>query len=166
MAADNGQSQQQEETVHHISARMRRGRAKGKLQPPLTPMIDVVFQLLLYFILTTNFQPEGLLPGTLPRGPVQEPSTSIAHPIRINLHPRGPDRRDVVYEITPGAGGAAITGPEELYEQLLRRRGPDPKSAPPVIIEPRATVRWGYAAEAYNQAVRAKFEEISFASSS
>lgn len=145
---------------------MRRVRPKAKLQPPLTPMIDVVFQLLLYFILTTNFQPEGLLPGTLPYGPVSGESASIAHPIRIHLHPQGTDRADVVYEVTPGARGLSITSAEELYRELLKRRGNDPRNAPPVIIKPRATVRWGYAAEAYNQALRAEFQEISFASSS
>jgi biopolymer transport protein ExbD len=43
-------------TVHHVSQRTKRGRLKPKMAPPLTPMIDVTFLLLLYFLLTINFR--------------------------------------------------------------------------------------------------------------
>ena len=38
----------------------------NSIQPPLTPMIDVTFQLLLYFLLTTEFrEDEGQIPGSI-----------------------------------------------------------------------------------------------------
>ena len=45
----------------------------AKMQPPMTPMIDVTFNLLIFFILTPSFdQTEGYLTTNLPTtsGPV------------------------------------------------------------------------------------------------
>ncbi len=37
-------------------------------QPNMTPMIDIVFNLLIFFLCAGNFnQPEGLLPSRLPK---------------------------------------------------------------------------------------------------
>ena len=41
-------------------------RKRKSFQPPLTPMIDVTFLLLVFFILTSTFrQMEGQLPGAI-----------------------------------------------------------------------------------------------------
>ena len=45
-----------DETTHYESARKKRARPKAKMQPPLTPMIDVTFQLLLFFLLSFTFR--------------------------------------------------------------------------------------------------------------
>jgi len=56
-----------DETVHYSPPRKRREKPKVKMQPPMTPMIDVTFQLLLFFLLTCEFrETEGNIPGTLP----------------------------------------------------------------------------------------------------
>lgn len=48
------------------AARAGAQRKRKSFQPPLTPMIDVTFLLLLFFILTFTFrQMEGQLPGAI-----------------------------------------------------------------------------------------------------
>jgi len=58
------------ERVHHQAVGRSGGMGKrrtAKPQTPMTPMIDVTFQLLLFFIMTFEFrQSEGMIPGTLP----------------------------------------------------------------------------------------------------
>ena len=43
-----------DETIHYVSPRAKRGRDKARIGVPMTAMIDVTFQLLIYFILTTD----------------------------------------------------------------------------------------------------------------
>ncbi len=154
-----------DETVHYVSARKRRGEAQGKaMQPPLTPMIDVTFQLLIFFILTISFRTaEGQIPGSLPsdKGQKAEPSVKI-DPMQIVLTPTGDWREKVVYELN----GTTIMDPATLYEHLERKKttlGDDVEA--PVVIKARGDVRWKYVVEAFNQAVAADFKNIGFAQS-
>ena len=41
-----------EDSVHYVPPRKKRKQGSGKMQPPLTPMIDVVFQLIIFFIVS------------------------------------------------------------------------------------------------------------------
>jgi biopolymer transport protein ExbD len=153
----------------HGQHRQRRSRGRlsggqgGKIQPPLTPMIDVTFLLLLYFILTANVSPEeGNIPGTLPReaGIAAEQSVPLK-PIRITLLPMGQKRDAVQYAL--GGEGVALQSPAELHDRLLARREALGSDEIPVIIDPRGSVRWKFVLEAYNQAVRAKYKNVGFA---
>jgi len=150
-----------DEAVHYIPPRRLRVRPKPKMQPPLTPMIDVTFQLLLFFLLTFTFrQAEGQIPGSLPKegtGGVTEKS-QLNPPIRITMRPRGRDRSEVVYEIE-GYPHQITTG-KELGEKLMgrARNGTDV----PVILHCGRDVQWRWVVEAFNQSVRAKFEKIGF----
>jgi biopolymer transport protein ExbD len=153
-----------EETVHHVSARQKR-KASGKgVQPPLTPMIDVTFQLLLFFVTACEFrETEGLIPGTLPaKGTIMQIVTDVPppDPVRIRLRP-SVDRESANYEVTGVA--VVITSPEELYQSLEARKRQLETAKVPVVILPGAEVPWRFVIEAFNQAVRAKFEKIGFA---
>lgn len=55
-----------EAEAHYESQRKRRRPPKPKVQPPLTPMIDCVFQLLLFFLISSSFRDEGIIPGAIP----------------------------------------------------------------------------------------------------
>jgi len=146
---------------HYVSIRKKRGRAKASLQLPLTPMIDVVFQLLIYFLLTAFIPPEGRIPGTLPRlGAPAEPTAVDLRPIRILIRPTDVTRRSVSYEIQ--GTSEPIEEPAVLYERLLGRReslGARGNEVP-IIIVPRQDVKWSFVLEAFNQAVRARFKHI------
>ena len=152
-------------TVHYVSKRKQRAKPKPKMQPPMTPMIDVVFQLLLFFLLSTTFrQSEGNIPGTLPAlgpHPKDQPATDIRNKIQITVRPTT-ERTACLYELS--GQNTVITNSEELYKQLMGRRSALGGADPPIIIEPRNDVQWQFAVEAYNQAVRAKFKNIMFAS--
>jgi biopolymer transport protein ExbD len=151
-----------DQTVHYEPPRKRRGRAKAKVQPPLTPMIDVTFQLLLFFLLTTQFrQEEGAILGSLPqKGGVSAGQTVPLQPIKLSVRPTGADRAGAVYEIQ--GHGVGISSPQTLFE-VLKGSQSAMGTEVPVIIQPQPDVRWQYVVEAFNQAVRAEFENIGFA---
>ena len=150
------------DTTHYVSERKKRGRKEAKLQPPLTPMIDVTFQLLLYFLLTSTFaKDEGQIPGTLPGGGTPPPETLI--PIRIVLSPIGVNFENAQYEL---AGLAPIIKAEELAVVLKGKAqalGTARREKIPVVVKADPSVRWEYVVEAFNAARNAKFKRIGFA---
>jgi len=127
-------------------------------------MIDVTFQLLLFFILACDIrETEGRIPGTLPAGTVVGPYDELLpKPIRIRLRPSA-DHLAANYEVSDHAG--VLASEEELYNCLRGRQqglgGGGTKV--PVVIEPKPGVAWEFVVRAFNQAVRARFERIGFA---
>ena len=158
--ATNGQPE--EKTVHYEPPRKRR-QASKKMQPPLTPMIDVTFQLLLFFLLTFTFrEQEGQIRGALPKkgsGGVAE-KEKLKEPIRIHILPSN-NRKDAIFEVE--GVHEQITNGEQLYQFLIQRKQALQSAEGPIIIRPDAYVRWQHVVEVFNQAVRAKFENIGFA---
>ena len=152
-------------TVHYRPPRKRRQRPRPKMQPPLTPMIDVTFLLLLYFLLTTTFrQAEGQIPSVLPqKRDIVAPAELNIEPIRITLYPVGAHNEDVIYEMIGDT--LAISSPAGLHRRLVERQALLGSSDVPVIIAPQWNVRWQYVVEAFNQALRAKFTKIGIAPS-
>ena len=151
-----------DETVHYVSQRAKRGRDKAKIGVPMTAMIDVTFQLLIYFILTTTFRlAEGQIPGTLPKSGTGGASSveRLLTPIKITLHPTGANNEFVAYEMS-GVHDRIIE-PKRLYDELEKRKlGGVAKS--PVIINARRDVRWRYVVEVFNQVVANDFANIAF----
>jgi len=158
MAISTGRTVENGEKVHH---RTPAGKPKGsaKLQPPMTPMIDVTFQLLLFFLLTCEFrESEGVIPGTLAGGP--HPDVVLPDPIQIRLRPSF-DRQSAFYEMT--GVFTAITSVRELGDLLRLRQEQLGSREAPVVIYPNPDVPWGFVVEAFNQAKRARFSKIGFA---
>ena len=153
----------QADRLAHRRARSSRWRQKPKMQPPLTPMIDVTFQLLLFFLLTTTFrQAEGQIPGSLPQEPEQirtELEMSIVKPIVLELH-RAADS-EVVFVLPNRLDG--VREASALYDALVALREGYGSNEMPVVIRPEDDVPWQYAVEAFNQAVRADYRNIGFA---
>jgi biopolymer transport protein ExbD len=145
------------------SPQPRAGRRRT-MQPPLTPMIDVTFQLLLFFLLTCEFrESEGSIPGTLPAiGRIavsRQPPPPQPDPIRIQVRPSA-NREAAVYQVSGVLG--TIAGPAELYGHLRRLQGRLGGADVPVVIAPKRDVPWEFVVEAFNQAVRARFRKIGF----
>ena len=164
MAKARPESPNEAQEARYRAPRSKRPRPKIKLQPPLIPMIDVTFLLLLYFMLTTTFRlQEGQIPAALPQtGGIVAGQTVELQPLYILLRPTGVDRLGCIYEIR--GRGIGMDSPAQLYDTLEAWRDAIGTTEVPVIIQPRSDVRWRYVVEAFNQAVRAKFEKIGFAS--
>jgi biopolymer transport protein ExbD len=132
------------------------GPSRVRMQPPLTPMIDVTFQLLLFFLLATTFrQAEGQLPASLPQGRAAGGlDQTIVRPIRVTLLPAP---GGAAYHLD---GGAALADAAGLYRELVARRQAYGSDEVPVAIQPRWDVPWQYVVEADNQAHRAGFKSV------
>jgi biopolymer transport protein ExbD len=152
-----------DKSMRYVPPRRRRERARAKMQLPLTPMIDVTFQLLLFFLLATTFrQAEGQISATLPQQHAASAlDQAIVKPIRISILPAGQDGQ-AIYHI---AGMAApLNNPQELYGELAARRQAYGSDEVPVALQPRWDVPWQYVIEADNQAHRAGFKAIGIVS--
>ncbi len=147
---------------------------RGPWSPPrmgvnLTPMIDVVFQLLIYFMVGTEFKlGEEIFRMDLPRRSASaDPFDLPREPLRISVASAGlgEGRSTCVIRIE-GAAEQPRTF-EELFEFLARHRSgglggmfePDH----PIVIVPTAETRWEHAIEAYNAAARARYTNVNFA---
>lgn len=133
-------------------------------QPPMTPMIDCTFQLLLFFVIACEFrEAEGRIPGTLPaKGNIaqQVQDTPPPDPIKLKLRPSA-DRSAASYEMT--GVPTVITSEAELYEYLKKRQEQLGTKDVPVLILPAVDVPWDFVVKAFNQAVRCQFTKIGFA---
>ncbi len=150
------------QTVHHEQTGKKQKKTNKMADLNLTSMMDVCFQLLIFFILTASFTVgEGILPAYLPFG--QGPSTSEdeppEQPLNIVLSSAGGDDIKIMIE----GSADALTSFKSLYSRMqdLRRTVYDEKS--PVNIRPDANVPWKHVVNCFNQAIRAKFKSVNFA---
>lgn len=145
-----------------IIARKRRRLAWARYQPNLTPLIDVLFLLLLFFLLGTRLRvEEGQIPASLPQVSAGASITkSIVPPLtlRVLIRPAGESNEQASYDL---GDGQPLRDATTLYEQLAARSA---GSADVLVqISPQSHVRWEFVVEAFNQAVRAGFQKIAFA---
>ena len=147
----------------HTTDTTRRQRARRRRQPPLTSMIDVTFLLLVFFLLTFTFrEQEGQIRADLPsRGGHARGTRDVFGSVRVTIHPAGRDGRDAVFEIE--GAETALTSAQELYAALRARREVLADTRGILIIRPSHKVRWQHVVEAYNQAVRARYDDVGLA---
>jgi biopolymer transport protein ExbD len=132
-------------------------------QPNLTPMIDVVFNLLIFFLCTGSFnQPEGLLPTRLPKHHGISAGDELpTTPIRVVLGQYGPGDQD--YTIRIEQQTQRPNNYAELAQMLSAlRESPAFTSESQVIIVASGNVRWDHLVNALNAALAAKFKNITF----
>ncbi len=157
------------ETVHHEQSSRKHPRGGGVSQLNLTSMMDVCFQLLIFFIVTASFAVgEGILPAELPAGQGKKSSETEPpeQPVTILLRSLG--GQDVAVEIL---GNSTPLGKNfnELYAVLwqLQNRSDNPNGPytpeDPIIIKPDGSVAWGHVVNAFNAAIRAKYTNVNFA---
>jgi biopolymer transport protein ExbD len=145
--------------------RYRRRRGSLSLTLNLTPMVDVVFLLLFFFLVASRFGVEGMLPARLP-APASGASTEVPRtPLRVRFVP---DR---------GAGsGFAVT--IDHFEQspvpigsLLERLAAIQKNQPgfdadaPVHLIAPDEAPWDVVVNAYNAALAAGYHKVFFVDS-
>lgn len=154
----------QEQIVHHVSQRKKRKKGVGgdQMELQLTSMIDVIFQLLIYFVITANFMiDEGTILATLPGNAAENdtppPPTT---PLLIEL-----TSADDGVTYTLRANGQQIDGVGQLYGYLQNRLGSGMSPEDPVEIKPNGDVRWQHVVNVFNACVRADLESVGFAPS-
>lgn len=161
-------SQELDQTVEHHSARSRRAKPKPKIQLQLTSMIDVIFQLLIYFVVTASFAvDEGVLTARLPEGTGTVTQQLETNPVKLEVILRTSGPAGVQIEIR-GLGSRDTQNFAQL-RQLLKSLRHSPQntsgtfaSDSPVIIEPQGEVRWQHVVNAFNAAMAAGYENIRF----
>ena len=158
-------SEESTEIVHHVSQRKKRRKGVGgeEIELQLTSMIDVIFQLLIYFVITANFQiDEGTILATLPGNAAQTdtPPPPIT-PLLIEL-----TSSDDGVTYTLRVKGQQVDGVTQLYGFLKNRvdSGGMAKDDP-VEIKPQGVVRWQHVVNVFNACVRADLESVGFAPS-
>ena len=126
----------------------------------LTPMIDVVFLLLVFFVWTTSFRAAELtLPSQLSRGgggPAESPPPDDFQPIVLRIAWRDPVPVWTIHEI-PLESPAALSG---LLEQIFSVQ---PEA--PIVVHPDADVPVQWVIQAYDLARRAGFVRVALAAS-
>jgi len=164
MARDTTRKREGDETVHYVSGRQKRAKLREAraMQPPLTPMIDVTFQLLIFFLLACQFKvAEGVILAKLPNisGPQQMTPLDIER-IEIIITPAGMDGSGAEMQIKDVGMAQSITGLRDMLARL--RKGFPADARVPVVVKPEGDVYWQYPVDAFNQAVVAHFEDIAF----
>jgi len=156
------------EAVVHHKRRKRNRDDSGKMTLNLTAMIDVVFQLLIYFVVTASFAiDEGMLTTQLPTGSgTGDSADPPKKPLNIIVRSEGTAGYRVSVQGFPDAP-VNFKQLSEMLKGLMRDpernlTGPYP-SDNPVIIRPDGLVRWTHVVNAYNAALRAGYKQISFA---
>lgn len=157
---------EEQEIVHHVSQRKKRKKGVGgeEIELQLTSMIDVIFQLLIYFVITANFQiDEGTILATLPGNAAQTdtPPPPIT-PLLIELSTAD----DGVTYTMRVRGSTDIKTVTQLYGYLDNRVKTGAMAADdPVEIKPQGQVRWQHVVNVFNACVRADLEAVGFAPS-
>lgn len=148
-----------------FSNRRRRARRKfWTMSLNLTPMIDVVFLLLFFFLVVSRFAPrEGVLPTQIPARAAAAPTDVPRTPLRIRLVADGTQAEPCMATIdrfheTPIAMSALVAALEQIRDQGI---GFDAQT--PVHLVAGDHVAWDHVVNAYNAAMAARFEKVYFA---
>ncbi|MBM4018700.1 MAG: biopolymer transporter ExbD [Planctomycetes bacterium] len=152
--------------------KIRRPGAAGRMQPPMTPMIDAVFQLLIFFLLTPAFSlTEGFLTTNLPTtsGPVAGKEQKLVQRIKIELYNVGQSGEfedggknefvSIVFNETQNLGANF----DALRAALEEKRAQGLAANTPVLISPTMGCRHKWVVRAFDAAVASRFTEIQFA---
>lgn len=156
------------ETVHHESRSTKQRPLSRVSDINMTPMLDVVFLLLIFFVLTASFNVgEGILPADLPSGEAEANADDEPppQPVEITLRSRGRGEMPAI-----DLGGAGSLGSFlELSDRLSQlQRSEENPTAPfsaedPIIIRSDSEIPWAHLVNAFNAAFRARYTNINFA---
>ena len=159
-----------ETDIAYSGTHRRRQRGPAAIGLNLTAMIDVVFLLLIYFIVATDFkQGEEIYRLDLPqRGVAADPFELPREPLRVIIASTGGPAAEAYSIRVPGAKvqpGSFQELRDYLVENLRTAStvGGLYEADHPIIIQPSVTTTWEHAIEAFNAAVRARYTNITFA---
>lgn len=133
----------------------------------LTPMIDIVFLLLCYFLMMSQFRtPEGVLPARLP---AMQAGTAIEiprTPIRIRFQSDDGSRIRCTVTIDDFTDSPLEIGLLAGRLRQIRQQVPGFDANTPVHLLAGDDIAWDHVVNAYNAALAAEYVKIFFAGSS
>jgi biopolymer transport protein ExbD len=142
-----------------------------KLQPPIIPVIDVVFNLIIFFMLTPSVSgSDGFLSTNLPKnsGPNAGKGATVTQNIRIKIYDVGPDgqynqdgRNDYADIQIEGQDLGGNFEALHAWLQNKRDQGLSPTTA--ILINPTMACMHKYVVQTFDAAVLAGFTDIQFA---
>jgi biopolymer transport protein ExbD len=142
--------------------RIKKPGGAAKMQPPMTPMIDCIFNLLIFFMLTPSSMSEGYLTTNLPTtsGPGSAKTVEQVR-IKIELFDEGPKGEDVSirFNETQEMGSNFNL----LRAALEEKRAQGLAADTPVLISPTMSTRHKWVVQAFDKAVQSRFTNIQFA---
>jgi len=127
----------------------------------LTPMIDVIFLLLIYFVITANFTiDEGTLLATMPGNSAENrPEDDLDPPTNIDLTSADDG---VTYSIV--VNGQRIENATALAGYMTNRVATAQMAKDDIVqIKPQGVVRWQHVVNVFNACVSAELENVGFA---
>lgn len=139
----------------------------------MTPLIDCVFLLLTYFILTLDFRPAEdalslespqMVEGAADSAP-SDPFALPERPVVVSVRSTGDGMRDFILatdEPVLGNPGSAA----DLRRRAREARGSTLPASQPFSIRPTTDTRWEHTLAAFNALQRAGFREITLANPS
>ena len=134
------------------------------MQPPMTPMIDCTFNLLIFFILTPSFSmTDGYLTTNLPTtsGPVAGKAQIDVQRITSELDHEGIKNENVIIILNDGPPMGANFDQLTAELKVLRERGL--AASMPILISPTMATHHKWVVRAFDAAVAARFTDIQFA---
>lgn len=148
-----------DDPADHPRRNKQAGRGLQKPELKMTSMIDVVFLLLIFFVMTASFQlDEGSLLANLPGNSTTGESLPDV-PVQVDLTSSDDG---VTYSLT--VNGTRVEGASDLSAYMINRVQAGQMAADDFVqIKPQGEVRWQHVVNVYNACVNAELEQVSFA---
>jgi biopolymer transport protein ExbD len=145
------------------------GRKKQKLEEApmeLTPMIDVTFLLLIFFLVTLKFKVlEGKLPTFLPKdvGVNASPVQDLLEKLEVYLVPGGTTqtRDGGTLNMQVSLQGVKVPSLLTFHDRLAAMRARDPELK--VTLYPQKGINYEQVVKVVDECVRAQLTDITFA---
>ncbi len=129
----------------------------------ITPLIDMSFTMLIFFVVTTRFeQPEGILASRLPRDAGVPTVALPISPIVVRLYRAGESGDDYTVSVDRFDNAPQDFASLPAFLSGIKEQ-PGFDAETPVVIVADDAIRWDHVVNCWNAAVRAGFERIAFA---
>ena len=131
-----------------------RRRSRVRMQLSIVPLIDVVFLLLVFFLLTASFRPrEGFLPTKLPQlSATAEPSELEPVPIQVVTMPNGDCQVQIGSQnpilISADSVAEGFSGVKDAIYNLFVQQGRTAEN--PIKLIPTSQTKWDHVVKTYH----------------
>lgn len=157
----SGHTYDQSTLAKRFASRRAARRKSPVMRLNLTAMIDVVFLLLVYFVVTANFATgEGVLTTNMPADAGDSYAIDMppVMPLRVYLY-AGDDATTCKLRVV---GATEQPADFPALAKLLTDMHAHMNDDDPVIIQPVGDVKWEHVLGAFNAAVKARFANVQF----